>query len=99
MSKIKYSKSFCYSAEIIYDVLGLDNTNEICYSHRSGTTPYIRIPDAISDGLEITMTCFKLVSCLAYFTYMKMKATCSSEKLVDFQRTIHRYIPEDRILH
>jgi hypothetical protein len=29
----------------------------------------------------------KLVSCLAYFLTLKMEATCSSERLVDFQQT------------
>jgi hypothetical protein len=29
---------------------------------------------------------------------LKMKATCSSETSVDFQRTTRRYIPEDRPL-
>jgi hypothetical protein len=28
-----------------------------------------------------------------------MEATCSSEKPVDFQKTIRRVIPEDRTLH
>jgi hypothetical protein len=28
-----------------------------------------------------------------------MEAICSSEKSVDFQRTIQRYIPEDSTLH
>jgi hypothetical protein len=35
-----------------------------------------------------------LVSCLAYFSILKMEATCSSEKSVYFQRTTRRYIPE-----
>jgi hypothetical protein len=39
---------------------------------------------------------FMLVSCLAYSSTLKMKATCSSETSVDFQRTTQRYIPEKR---
>jgi hypothetical protein len=38
------------------------------------------------------------VSCLAYSSTLKMKATWSSETSVDFQRTTRRYIPEDRTL-
>jgi hypothetical protein len=40
-------------------------------------------------------TRFTFVSCLAYSPTMKMEATCSFEKSVDFQRTTWRYIPED----
>jgi hypothetical protein len=44
-------------------------------------------------------TCFMLVSCLAYSSNLRMKATCSSKTSADFQRTTRRYIPEDRTLH
>jgi hypothetical protein len=37
-----------------------------------------------------------LDSCLAYSSTLEMKATCSSETSVNFQRTTRRYIPEDR---
>jgi hypothetical protein len=40
-----------------------------------------------------------LVSYLAYSSTVKTEATCSSETSVDFQRTIWRYIVEDRTLH
>jgi hypothetical protein len=36
-----------------------------------------------------------LVSCSAYSSTLKMKATCSSENSVDFQGTARRYIPAD----
>jgi hypothetical protein len=38
--------------------------------------------------------CFMMVSCLAYSSTLNMEAICSSEKSVDFQRTIQRYVPE-----
>jgi hypothetical protein len=38
---------------------------------------------------------FKLVSYLGYSSILKTEATCSSETLVDFYRTIWRYISED----
>jgi hypothetical protein len=41
---------------------------------------------------------FTLVSCVAYSSTLKMKATCFPETSVDFQRTTRRYIPEDRTL-
>jgi hypothetical protein len=41
---------------------------------------------------------FTLVSCLAYSSTLKMEATSSSEKSVDFERTTRRYIPEHRTL-
>jgi hypothetical protein len=41
---------------------------------------------------------FMLVSCAAYSLTLKMEALCSSETLVDFQRTTQRYIPEDSTL-
>jgi hypothetical protein len=43
-------------------------------------------------------TCFRLVSCLTYSSTLKVGAIRSSETSVDFQRTIRRYIPEDRTL-
>jgi hypothetical protein len=42
---------------------------------------------------------YTLVSCLAYSSTLKMKATCSSETSVDFQRITRRYIPDDRTIH
>jgi hypothetical protein len=39
-----------------------------------------------------------LTSCSAYSSTLKMEAICSSETLVDFQRTTWRYIPEDSTL-
>jgi hypothetical protein len=43
----------------------------------------------------LLVTCFTLVSCLAYFSILKMEATCSSETSFYFQRTTRRCIPED----
>jgi hypothetical protein len=37
-------------------------------------------------------------SCLAYLSTLKMEATCSSERSVDFQQITGRYIIEDRHL-
>jgi hypothetical protein len=41
---------------------------------------------------------FTLVSGLAYFSTLKMKAICSLKTSVDSQRTTHSYIPEDGTL-
>jgi hypothetical protein len=43
-------------------------------------------------------TYFMFVSCLAYYSTLKMEVTCSSKTLVDFQWTTQEYIPEDWIL-
>jgi hypothetical protein len=43
----------------------------------------------------LLVICFMLVSFLVYPSTLKMKAMCSSETSVDFQRTIGRYIPND----
>jgi hypothetical protein len=40
-----------------------------------------------------------LASCSAYSSTLKMEATCSFDKSVDFQRTAWRCIPGDRNLH
>jgi hypothetical protein len=40
-----------------------------------------------------------LVSCSAYYSTLKMEATCSSETSADFQRTTWRYIQEYNIWH
>jgi hypothetical protein len=44
-------------------------------------------------------TCSKPGSCLAYSSTLKMEATYSSETSFDFERTIRRYIPGERILY
>jgi hypothetical protein len=41
---------------------------------------------------------FTLVSCLAYFSTLKMKATCASETSVNFQRTTWRSILKDKAI-
>jgi hypothetical protein len=41
--------------------------------------------------------CFLLVSCWAYSSTLKMEATCSSETSIDFERTTHQYIAQDKI--
>jgi hypothetical protein len=41
---------------------------------------------------------FTLVSCLAYYSKLKIEATCSSKTSVDFQWTTRRYIPKNRTL-
>jgi hypothetical protein len=38
---------------------------------------------------------WRVQSCSAYVSTLKMEAICSSETSVDFQRTIQRYTPED----
>jgi hypothetical protein len=47
---------------------------------------------------SLLAACFMLDSYLAYYSTLKMKAVCSSETSIDFQRTTWRYIPEDRLL-
>jgi hypothetical protein len=39
-------------------------------------------------------TCFRLISCSAYFSTLNMEATYSSETSVDFRQIARRYIPE-----
>jgi hypothetical protein len=41
---------------------------------------------------------FMLVSCLAYYSTLKMEAICSSETYVDLNRTTRRFILDDRTL-
>jgi hypothetical protein len=48
-----------------------------------------------SSGSKNKASAFKLVSCLAYSSTLKMEATCSSETSVDSERTARRYIPEN----
>jgi hypothetical protein len=42
---------------------------------------------------------FTLVSCSFHIYTLKMKATCSTETLADFQRTTRRYTTDDSTLH
>jgi hypothetical protein len=57
---------------------------------------FAKQPWAPRGRIALLATSFMLVSCLVYSFTLKMKATCSSEMSVDFQR---RYIPENRTLH
>jgi hypothetical protein len=40
--------------------------------------------------------CLMMVSCLAYYSTLKIEAKCSSETAIYFHQTTRRYIPEDR---
>jgi hypothetical protein len=42
---------------------------------------------------------FMLVSCLTYFSTLKIKAVFSSERPVYFCQNIWRYVPEDSIFN
>jgi hypothetical protein len=42
---------------------------------------------------------WKQVASRAYFSTLKMEATCSSETSVNFQWITGRYMPQDRTLH
>jgi hypothetical protein len=48
-------------------------------------------------GLNIA-DCFTLVSCLAYSSTLKIKATYSYEMSVGFQRSTRHFVTEDKIL-
>jgi hypothetical protein len=61
------------------------------YLHLQGQ----RISQEISTNETLFVTCFMLVSCLAYSSTLKMEVICSSETSVDFQRITWRYIPEE----
>jgi hypothetical protein len=49
----------------------------------------------------LLVACFIVVSCVAYYSILKMEAMYSSEMLVDFGRTTstRRYVLNDRIIH
>jgi hypothetical protein len=53
----------------------------------------------LSNKPALLATCFTLYSLLDHSSTLKKEAICSSESLVDFQRTTRRYIPEERTLH
>jgi hypothetical protein len=44
-------------------------------------------------------SCFIPVSCLAYFSNLKMEATCSYETSFDLERATQLYMPEGLTLH
>jgi hypothetical protein len=68
----------------------------ICYLHLQGR----RISQARNQR-ESTWKAefFRLVSCFADSTTLKMEAKCSSEMSSDFRWTTFRCIPEDRTFH
>jgi hypothetical protein len=52
--------------------------------------------DYASPQQVLLAPCFTLVSCLVYFSILKMEVMCSSEKSPEFQQTTRPYIPYDR---
>jgi hypothetical protein len=50
-------------------------------------------------SMALFAICFKLLSCLAYFSLPNREATWSSDTSVHLQQTTQRYKSEDRILH
>jgi hypothetical protein len=71
-------------------------------AQESETAFIFRCPDRLirhtMPASPLRDTCLMLVSCLAYFSTVKVEATCSSETSVNFQHITCRYIPEDRTL-
>jgi hypothetical protein len=53
----------------------------------------------LEERRALSSTCFKLVSCLAYYSTLNLMVIFSSETSIDFQRTARRNIPDDRTLH
>jgi hypothetical protein len=47
----------------------------------------------------LLVDCFIFLSCLAYYSILKMEAMYLSEMLLDFHRTAGHYTSEERILH
>jgi hypothetical protein len=43
-------------------------------------------------------TCFTLIYCLVFYSFLKVEATYSSETSVVFQMTTLQYMPEDEVL-
>jgi hypothetical protein len=54
----------------------------------------------LSSPLQAVLAiCFFEISCLAYFSTLRVKAKYTSEESVEFQRIIRYFIPNDRTLH
>jgi hypothetical protein len=68
-----------------------------CRLHLQGRSRW-HIPPKCRLAALLT-TWFRAGFCVAYSSTLKMEATYSSETSVDFQRTIRRYITEDRTVH
>jgi hypothetical protein len=47
---------------------------------------------------SLLANCFMLVSCMAYFSTLKMETRCSSETSSDFHLTAERYVLDDATL-
>jgi hypothetical protein len=54
---------------------------------------------AFSKLIVLLVTCFTLVSCLAYFVILKMEAKYYSETSVGIQGARRRYVLDNGILH
>jgi hypothetical protein len=105
-------KSTEVSEEHIASIYRIEETKQLCFLPASWWfLPWIIFPPQkwrryippkrrlTLSGLGLLDACFTLVSCLAYYSTLKMEATCSSETFFDFHWTVRRYIPEDRNIH
>jgi hypothetical protein len=85
-----YEKLYSLGYNAVYSVESQRHFGGTCRLHLQG-----RI---ISQARSQREASNKQSSCFAYSSTLKMEATRFPETLVDFQRTIWRYIPEDRTL-
>jgi hypothetical protein len=54
------------------------------------------VKNSVFWNIKLLATCFTIVSCLAYSCALKMEASCSFEKSVNFEWTSRHYNPESR---
>lgn len=58
-----------------------------------------RLVRSFGTWFALLAACIRQASCLVYTSTLKIEVACSSGKLLDFNHTTRRYIPEDRNLH
>jgi hypothetical protein len=76
------------------DVCRVSGRFNYCLKSRALACDY-----SFSKRIALSVTCVMLLSCLVCSSTVKLEATSSSEKSMDFRRATWRYIPEDRTLH
>jgi hypothetical protein len=80
----------------------LNVTDQVSHPYKA-TRKYVKSESFKSNGYtkkhSLLASSFKLSSCWAYYSILKMYAIWSSETSVEFQRNTRCYIAEDRTVH
>jgi hypothetical protein len=90
------SSSSCFQSSWCSTVYSLDILSVVKWPIKiKSETEQVGVAVTFQASKNLLAACFTLVSAVAFYSDLKMEATCSSKTWVEFQRTARRYIPVD----